>query len=126
VSGNEEADRRAKIEVEMGWRMLKPDVVTPAGIRQAHPLHPKAPTHLRWSTKAIKGLVYMVADKGPQRQWLWEIGKVEDPQCVCNGWTAQNVAHLQQCPWVGDGRGQSAEQIWDDEEWCAKVVEFIA
>ena len=42
---------------------------------------------------AIKGLV---TDKGPQRQWLWEIGKVEDPQCVCDEWTAQNAAHLQQ------------------------------
>jgi len=27
---------------------------------------------------------------------------------------------------VGDGVGRSAEQIWDDEEWCEKVVEFIA
>jgi len=60
---NEEADRRAKMEVEMGWRMQKPDIVTPAGIRQAHPLHPKAPAHLRWSTKAIRGLIYIITGK---------------------------------------------------------------
>ena len=106
VAGNEEADRRAKREVELGWRMLRPDIVTPVGIRQARLLHPKAPAHMRWSTKPIKGLVDMVTDKGSQRQWLWEIGKVEDPQCVCDEWTAQNAAHLQQCPWMGDGRGR--------------------
>jgi len=47
-------------------------------------------------------------DKGPQRQWLWEIGKTDEPACVCGGWTAQNTAinesqkknaaHLQLCP----------------------------
>jgi len=46
----------------------------------------------------------MVTDKGLQRQWLWEAWKVEDPQCVCDGWTAQNVVHLQRCPWVGNGQ----------------------
>jgi len=68
----------------------------------------------------------MVTDKGPQRQWLWEIGEVEDQRCVCDGWTAQNAAHLQRCPWVGDGVGRSVEQMWEDEAWCEKVVEFIA
>jgi len=47
VVGNEEADMRAKKEVEMGWRLLKPDIVTPAGRRQAHPLHPRPPAHMR-------------------------------------------------------------------------------
>jgi len=60
------------------------------------------------------------------RQWLWEIGKVEDPQCVCDNWTAQNAAHLQRCPWVGDGIGLSVEQMWGDEEWCERVVDFTA
>jgi len=53
---------------------------------------------------------YLVTDKGPQHaelqhQWLMEIGKTEDPSCMCDGWTLQNAAHLYQCPWVGDGRG---------------------
>jgi len=29
------------------------------------------------------------------------------------------------CPWVGDGRGRTADEIWEDEEWCAAVEEFI-
>jgi len=123
--GNEAADRKAKMEVEMDWRMHKPDIMTPAGIRQAHPLHPKAPAHLHWSTKAIKDLVYMVTDKSPQRQWLWEIGKAEDPQCLCDGWTAQNVAHLLRCPWVGNGIGRSVEKLWEDGKWCERVFDFL-
>jgi len=59
TDGNEEADGREKQEVEMGWRMYSPDIATPVGIKQAHPMHPKAPAHMRWSTRAMKGLVYM-------------------------------------------------------------------
>jgi len=47
----------------------------------------------------------MVADKGPQRQWLTEIGKVD----VCDGWTPQNAAHLQAVP-VG-GRWERAVNV---------------
>ena len=83
IRGNGEADARAKKEVWMGQRMLKPDIVTPAGIRQAYPIHPKAPAHLQWSRMALRGLTYMHTDKGPQAQWLKEIGKIEDASCVC-------------------------------------------
>jgi len=40
--GNEEADKMAKREVLMRQRMHKPDIATPAGIPQAHPIHPMA------------------------------------------------------------------------------------
>jgi len=103
----------------------KPDIVTPAGIKTEFPIYPRAPKHMRWKAKAIKGLVHMVTDKGPQQQWLWEIRKSENPACVCDGWTPQNAAHLQECSWVGDGKGRTADMIWEDEEWCAAVEEFI-
>jgi len=50
--------------------MHMPDIITPAGIRQAHPvrIHPKAPAHLKWSREAVRGLTYVVTDKGPQWQ----------------------------------------------------------
>jgi len=70
--------------------------------------------------------VYMVTDKGPQQQWLWEIGKSGEQWCVCDGWTPQNAAHLLECPWVGDGKGRTSEMIWEDERWCEAVPEFIA
>jgi len=111
--GNEEADRRANFEVEMGWRMHKTAIATLAGIKQEFPIYPKAPAHLKWSAKAVKGRVYVVAGGGPQQQWLWlwEIAKSEEPWCVCDGWTPQNAAHLLGYPWVGDGKGRTSEQV---------------
>jgi len=117
--GNEEADAMARMEVELGWRLLR------TVIKQEFPIYPKAPAHQRWSPRALKGLVYMVTDKSPQQQWLYEIGKSEEPWCVCDSWTPQNAAHLLGCPWVGDGRGRTSEQMWGGEEWCGKVADFI-
>jgi len=35
-----------------------------------------------------------------------------EPCCVCDGrWTPQNAAHVMRCPWVGDGKGRSPEQL---------------
>jgi len=125
VEGNEIADERAKREVRRGRRMHKPDIVTPAGIRQAYKLHGATPAHLSWSRWAVRGLTYMVTDKGPQAQWLKTIGKVEDASCVCDGWTPQNAAHLHECPWVGDGKGRTRELILKDEKWCKEVARFL-
>jgi len=49
VEGNEAAGSSAKEEVWRGERMHWPDIVTPVGIRQAFPLHSKAPDHLKYS-----------------------------------------------------------------------------
>jgi len=94
IGGNEAADRRAKMETWMGERMHLPDIATPAGIQQAFPLHTKVPAHLCWTRDAIWGLTYLVTDKGLQQQWLKEMGKVDDPSCICDGWTPQNATHL--------------------------------
>jgi len=48
---------------------------------------------------------------------------------VCDGWTAQNAEHLLGCPWVGpvgDGRGHTYEQMWEDEKWCEAVADFAS
>jgi len=82
VRGNEEADRRAKREVEGSeWRCAA-GIATPWGIKQEFPIYPRAPAHISWNTAARRGLVYMVTDKGPQQQWLWEIGKADTQWCV--------------------------------------------
>ena len=78
VEGNEEADARAKRGVREGKRMHKPDIATPAGIRHAFRIHGKTPAHLGWNSTAVRGLTYMITDKGPQAGWLKEIGKVDD------------------------------------------------
>ena len=115
----------ARMEVNVGWRSQKTVIATPAGIKQEFPIYPKAPAYLKWSSRAVKGLVYMVTDRGPQQQWVYEVGKSEEPWCVCDGWTPQTAAHLLSCPWVGDGKGRTSEQLWGDEEWCEKVADFI-
>jgi len=35
----------------LGGEMYEPDIATPAGIKQAYPMHPKAPAHMRWPPK---------------------------------------------------------------------------
>ena len=125
VQGNEKADERARREVKAGKRERKAGIATPWGIKQEFPIYPRAPAHLSWSPEAVKGLTYMVTDKGPQQQWLWEIGKADTQWCVCDGWTPQNAAHLLGCSWVGDGKGRTYEMIWDDEKWCEAVYGFI-
>jgi len=111
--------------VKEGKRERRAGIATPWGIKHEFPIYPRAPAHLSWSPGAVKGLTYMVTDKGPQQQWLWEIGKVDTRWCVCDGWTPQNAAHLLGCSWVADGKGRTYERIWEDEEWCEAVYGFI-
>ena len=125
TEGNERADYMAKLAVEVGLRMNEPDIITPAGIRQAFPIHGKAPKHLRWTRQALKGLTYITTDRGPQRWWMHKIGRAESPACPCGGWTAQNAAHLMTCHWVADGRGRRWEEVREDAEWCEKLADFL-
>ena len=76
---NEEAGKRARMEVELGWRLQKTEIATLAEIKQEHPLHPRAPAHLRWSLTAIKGLVCMVTDKGPNGSGYTRLGSRKSP-----------------------------------------------
>ena len=85
VRGNEEADRRAGREVRAGKRRRAVGIATPWGIKQEFPIYPRAPAHMSWPVAGLKGLVYLVTDKGPQQQWLWEIGKADTQWCVCDG-----------------------------------------
>ena len=122
VKGNERADRKAKATVERGGTA----VATPAGGYTTRvPNIPEGSGTFEVVSGSVRGLVYMITDKGPQRQWLWEIGKSEEQWCVCDRWTPQNAAHLMLCPWVGDGKGRKYEELWQDEEWCEAVAGFL-
>jgi len=91
VEGNERADERAREEVERGVWRSDPSLATPAGIRQAYPLFQKK-KHMKWDRDEVRGLTYLHTDKGPMRQWLFKIGRAEDPRCGCG--ETQNAAHL--------------------------------
>jgi len=90
--------------------MLKPDLVAPAGIRQAHPIHPKALPHSRWSREATWGDLGAAVHHHSLHRLNAIPGylkkKTEDPSCVYDGWTPQNAAHLQRCSWIEDVIGR--------------------
>ena len=85
VRGNEKAgrvaDRVANLRAYGGRVAGKVDKITPAGVRQDFPIHSK-PKHLGWSRKAVKGLSYVVTDRGPLKRWLKVIGREESDMCV--------------------------------------------
>jgi len=74
VAGNEEADKTAKREVEIGQRTQKTTIATPAGIKQIFPVYPKAPAHavfpstqLRatWAAAVLPPCVYATVSSLP-------------------------------------------------------------
>ncbi|KAF8415775.1 hypothetical protein EV426DRAFT_661913 [Tirmania nivea] len=123
VEGNERADRKANEAAWVGSRMLRPDIVTPAGIRQAFPMG-RPSKQAKWNREALRGLTYIVIDRGSQRWWLHKMGRVEeDPLCrLCGEGIAQNTVS---CPGVADGKGWRWKQIWEDPEWCEKLAEAV-
>jgi len=50
------------------------------------------------------------------------MGKTEDLSCVCDGWAPQNAAHLQRCPWIGDGMGRWVDQAGGSGGWRRGIV----
>ena len=68
----------------------------------------------------MKGLTYMVTDKGPPAWWLKTIGK-EDDRCGCG--SIRNAAHPD-ARWLGMVR-EKLEEIFEDEEWCRAVADFV-
>ena len=122
VKGNEEADQKANIRAYGGRVAGRADVVTPAGIRHDFPIHTK-PRHLRWTRKAVKGLIYLITDRGPMQRWLKVIGRSEGDLCECG--EIQNAVHLRRCGLVGDGKGRSIEECQQDMEWCKAVADFL-
>ena len=104
IEGNEAADKRAKIRAYGGRVVQRPSILTPAGIRQDHRIHSKPP-HLKWTRKQLKGLTFIVTDRGPMKWWQWVIKRADNPFCQCG--EIQNAVHLMRCRLVADGEGRS-------------------
>ena len=120
--GNEKADRTAKLKAYGGRVMQAVNLITPAGIRHDHRIHSKA-EHLNWTRKQLRGLSFIVTDRGPMKRWQWVIGRAEEQTCQCG--EIQNAVHLRRCRLVADGAGRSMEQCWKDREWCGELVDFL-
>jgi len=121
VTGNEEADRRAKETVMKGIWESRRSLSTPAGIRQTYPLF-RREAQMKWGREELRGLTYLHTDKGPMKAYLHMIGRAEDNLCSCG--EVQNAAHLMASGCVG-GLKRKWEDIWTDREFCAKVGEFL-
>ena len=122
VRGNEEADARARRAGWMGSAMQQPEIAIPAGIRHHHPIMSKT-AQMKWDREAVRGLTYMHTDKGPLKHWLAFIGRADDEACACG--VTQNAAHLLHCRLIGDGLGRTAEDIWNDPDWCREVARAL-
>ena len=123
TKGNEDADRRAKIRAYGGRVTNQPSVLTPAGIKHDHQMHSKG-AHLKWTRKQLRGLTFIVTDRGPMKRWQWIIKRADHQLCRCG--QTQNAVHLTRCQLVADGGGRTLEQVWDDKEWCEAVVDFLS
>ena len=122
VEGNEASDRKAKTRAYGGRVTDRPSILTPAGIRHDHCVHTK-PSHLKWTRKQLRGLTFIITDRGPMKRWQWVIKRADDPFCQCG--EIQNAVHLTRCRLVADGAGRSLEQVWKDKEWCGAVVDLL-
>ena len=123
VEVNEAADRGAKIRAYGGRVVHRVSVLTSSGIRHDHRIHLKPP-HFKWSRKQLKGLTYIVTDRGPMKWWQWVIKRADNPFCQCGA--IQNAVHLIRCHLVADGNGRSLAQVEEDTEWCQLVVDFLS
>ena len=122
VAGNEKADRKAKLRAYGGRVMQMEQRITPAGIRQAFPIHQR-PKHLAWSRRQVKALTYVLTDRGPMKRWLWVIGRSQEQECQCG--EVQNAVHLRRCQLIGDGKGGTVEECMNDSGWCEEVATFL-
>ena len=122
VEGNVAADGTAKIRAYGGSVVQRASILTLVGMRQDHPMHSK-PLHLKWFRKQLKGLTFIVTDRGPMKWWQWVIKRADNPFCQCG--EIQNAVHLTRCYLVTHGKGKSPEQVGEDREWCQMVVDFL-
>ena len=122
IRGNEIADRKAKLRAYGGRVTQAVNQVTPAGIRQDHPIHTR-PNHLKWSRKQVRGLTDVITDRGPLKRWLAIIGRAEQGECQCG--ETQNAVHIRRCVRVGDGKGRSIAECYEDKKWCEAVADFL-
>ena len=64
-----------------------------------------------------------MTNQGPQRTWLWGIGKPEGPFCACG--TIQNAAHLLEYKLVGDDKGRLWVGALKGQKWYREVWAWV-
>ena len=100
----------------------RPQIATPAGLRQNFYANRITKQVWEWNRKALRGYIYLITDKGPLKQWLHTIGRAEDNRCDCG--EPQNAAHLLRCGLLGD-KERTLKSIEEAPEWCEKVAGIL-
>lgn len=121
VEGNEAADARAKKEVLMREMMLKPDIVTPAGLSAT----PQGTGPFELAPTGNTGLDILGNRQGPPEATAerdWKGGRCE--------LRVRRMDPTERCPPVrmsvgGRRGGRSREQVRGDAQWCAAVARFM-
>ena len=123
IPGNEYADYKGKETGSIG-RLLNQRQTATTGIRAIFHSNRISKQVKTWDRNSVRGLTYITTDRGPQKSWLYRIGRAEEDKCKC-GERGQNRAHIMKCKIVGDGKGTTLEAAGKDPEWCAAVWEFL-
>lgn len=102
IPGNEIADRAADYRSHYGPVAGSPNITTFEGLRA----HGKAirrearsqtsfglGNKIRFNRRALSAYTWMRTNKGPQRQWLHHIRKIDSPNCDCSD-TPQSGDHV--------------------------------
>ena len=85
-----------------------------------HVVHHK-PWHLKWDNQGIKGLTYLVTDRG-SLWWKDRVGKVASMTCRCR--VAQNATYT--CLSLAERKGRTMEKLEvEGPEGCRAVADFL-
>ena len=108
IPGNEEADTLANLSSHLGETTGTKRLVTEGGLRTSGKTERSVArkresyrlgTAINWSRRALSAYTWMRTENGPQKQWLYFIGKTDTPYCSCNPQTIQSGAHITfSCP----------------------------
>jgi len=130
IPGNEQADRAANFASILGDISSSEDVVTEGGIRQISRAARGTFRHQSgfgkrrsdWHRHTITGYTWMRTNRGPQKSWLYHIGKTDDPRYPC-GHGVQDGDHITfECPQLDTIRKDllGPRKTWeelDDPNW---------
>jgi len=130
LEGNNTADHLARLHSFLGVVSLSPQKVTHEGLKAASRNNRKASRtqpgfgkrRTDWHRHALSAYTWLRTERGPQKAWLFQIRKSQDPSCPC-GHPIQTGDHITfHCPLHQSARNRyiRSRKSWpelDDPVW---------
>ena len=140
ITGNELAGKAAGQRSFTGQLLSEPYTATTAGIRQLHKearVTHRARTTLglgrltQWNRRALSAYTWTRTNRGPMRQWLFQINKIDNPTCTACQHHTQDGDHVVfHCPALRSQRthliGMRQGETWEDIDrplWIKSTTE---